>query len=463
MFTFVCVYLYRICASLLNKFERGFGDFPQDWGYVDVREGAHMFWWLHYTVADVPKHTDRPLVIWLQGGPGASSTGYGNFEELGPLDLNLKARDFTWINEVNVLFIDNPVGAGYSYVDANKYLTKDNKQIAKDLVQLMHGFYERLPQFKTVPLHIFCESYGGKMAAEFAYELYLAIMDGKIESNLLSVGLGDAWISPIDSTLSWAPYLLQMGFVDVDGYEKIHKSALRTQQALKDKKYFQATDLWYRTEFVLLEVTHGVDFYNVLFETGFRNTAKMSKRFELNPRKAVYDLNVLRKRTNGIDDILSVEEDEHDDVEEYDADAKLEALMRGAVADVLNIPKNVSWGSQSGAVFDTLAGDFMKPVTDIVELLLNSTTLQVIVYNGQLDLICATPGTVEWVNRLKWAGSKGYLEAPRNGFGVNNVLEGYVRSYGNFSMYWVNRAGHMVPFDNPKAMGHILRQTTNFG
>lgn len=166
----------------------------------------------------------------------------------------------------------------------------------------------------------------------------------------------------------------------------------------------------------------------------------MSKRFEINPRKAVYDLNVLRKRTNGIDGVLDFEEDEKvddDDVEEYDADAKLQALMRGAVADVLNIPKNVSWGSQSGAVFDTLAGDFMKPVTDIVELLLNTTTVQVIVYNGQLDLICATPGTVEWVNRIKWAGSKGYLEAPRNGFGVNNVLEGYVRSYGNFSMYWV--------------------------
>lgn len=164
----------------------------------------------------------------------------------------------------------------------------------------------------------------------------------------------------------------------------------------------------------------------------------MSKRFEMNPRKAVYDLNVLRKRSNGIDDVLDLEEDVvEDDIEEYDADAKLQALMRGAVAEVLNIPKNVTWGSQSGAVFDTLAGDFMKPVTDIVELLLNTTTLQVIVYNGQLDLICATPGTVEWVNRLKWTGSKGYLEAPRNGFGVNNVLEGYVRSNGNFSMYWV--------------------------
>ncbi|KAF7644517.1 hypothetical protein LDENG_00220890 [Lucifuga dentata] len=31
------------------------------WGYVEVREGAHMFWWLYYA-AD----TNLPLVMWLQ-------------------------------------------------------------------------------------------------------------------------------------------------------------------------------------------------------------------------------------------------------------------------------------------------------------------------------------------------------------------------------------------------------------
>ena len=169
-----------------------------------------MFWWLHYTIANVTDFTERPLILWLQGGPGSSSTGYGNFEILGPFDLDLKERDFTWIKTHNVLFVDNPVGTGFSYVDHKKYLTKDNKQIAKDLVELLRGFYETLPEFKTVPLHIFGESYGGKMAIEFARELYDEIQNGRIESNLVTAALGNSWISPIDSTLSWAPYLLQL-------------------------------------------------------------------------------------------------------------------------------------------------------------------------------------------------------------------------------------------------------------
>jgi serine carboxypeptidase 1 len=178
--------------------------------FIDVREGAHSFWWLHYTTALVPQATDRPLILWLQGGPGSSSTGYGNFEILGPLDLNLVERNFTWIKTHNVLFVDNPVGTGYSYVDHKKFLAKDNKQIARDLIELLRDFYNKLPAFKTVPLHIFGESYGGKMAIDFASDLYLEIKSGRIESNLISVAMGDAWISPIDSTLSWAPYLLQL-------------------------------------------------------------------------------------------------------------------------------------------------------------------------------------------------------------------------------------------------------------
>lgn len=177
---------------------------------LDVREGAHMFWWLHYTIADTAQFTDRPLILWLQGGPGSSSTGYGNFEILGPLDLDLNERSFSWINTHNVLFVDNPVGTGYSHVDHNRYLTKDNKQIARDLIELLRGFYVSQPEFKTVPLHIFGESYGGKMAIEFAHELYNEIQKGDIDSNLVTVAMGDAWISPMDSTFSWAPYLLQL-------------------------------------------------------------------------------------------------------------------------------------------------------------------------------------------------------------------------------------------------------------
>lgn len=165
-----------------------------------------MFWWLHYTTA-TPTHVDRPLILWLQGGPGSSSSGFGNFEILGPLDLDLNPRNFSWVHTHNLLLVDNPVGTGYSYVDHFRHLTKDNAQIARDLVELLRGFYETHTEFKTVPLHIFGESYGGKMAIDFAHVLYNEIKSGTIEANLVTVAMGDAWISPIDSTLSWASYL----------------------------------------------------------------------------------------------------------------------------------------------------------------------------------------------------------------------------------------------------------------
>lgn len=88
----------------------------EDWNYVEVRENAFMFWWLYgATTNDPSERVNKPLIMWLQGGPGGSSTGFGNFEELGPLTVELKPRNTTWLQAANVLFVDNPVGAGYSY------------------------------------------------------------------------------------------------------------------------------------------------------------------------------------------------------------------------------------------------------------------------------------------------------------------------------------------------------------
>lgn len=95
---------------------------------------------------------------------------YGNFEELGPLDRDLTPRNYTWVQYANVMFVDNPVGTGFSYVDENQYATT-NQQIAADFVVLLQSFYNVFPEFETVPLYIFSESYGGKMTAEIALNL----------------------------------------------------------------------------------------------------------------------------------------------------------------------------------------------------------------------------------------------------------------------------------------------------
>lgn len=68
--------------------------------------------------------------------------------------------------------------------------------------------------------------------------------------------------------LTWAPYLLEFGMVDKDGYTKIMKAANDTKKALDQGQFNEATSLWGYTEGVVLQVTDGVDFYNVMTKIG---------------------------------------------------------------------------------------------------------------------------------------------------------------------------------------------------
>jgi len=407
----------------------GVGPGEQDWGYVTVRPNAHMFYWLYYN----EQTTEQPLVIWLQGGPGASSTGYGNFEEIGIVDENLNIRNSSWVYRVNVLFIDNPVGTGFSYVDSNTAFTTNNTQIAEDLVTFTKGFLDIHPEFKNVSLYIFSESYGGKMAAEYALALDKAIKNGEVEVPLKGVALGDSWVSPIDSVLTWAPFLLHMGFVDTAGYNTINSYAQQTKAALDAGNYEMATDLWGSTEMVILRVTGGIDFYNVLYPVNGDTKSQPLTSYKDFVRKLL-----LRD------------------------DASLDNLMNTVVKKTLEIPTAVTWGGQSNNVFSYLYEDFMKPATSVVEQLLEETNLTVCVFTGQLDLIVDTPGTLLWVERLQWSGSAGWLNASRSPIVINRIIEGYKKSYQNLHFYWLLRSGHMVPTDNPAGALRMLQEITQY-
>ncbi len=75
--------------------------------------------------------------------------------EIGPLDINLKPRNTTWTQAANILFIDNPVGTGYSYVDDDSAYTTDVAEIAKDLLSLFSAFLKTHTVFQ-VPI-MYCE------------------------------------------------------------------------------------------------------------------------------------------------------------------------------------------------------------------------------------------------------------------------------------------------------------------
>lgn len=67
-------------------------------GYVIVDEtaGRALFYWLLEAAAGDP--ATAPLVLWLNGGPGCSSVGYGGLEELGAFRVNTDGRSLS-LNE----------------------------------------------------------------------------------------------------------------------------------------------------------------------------------------------------------------------------------------------------------------------------------------------------------------------------------------------------------------------------
>ncbi|KAL8515905.1 hypothetical protein ACS0TY_014564 [Phlomoides rotata] len=261
-------------------------DGSEAWGYVEVRPKAHMFWW-YYRSPNRAQHPTKPwpIILWLQGGPGASGVGIGNFEEIGPLDKFLKPRNSTWLTKADLLFVDNPVGSGYSYVEDRNLLVK--------------------------------KSYGGKFAVTLGLSALRAIDSGKLKLKLGgALALGDTWISPEDFVFSWGPLLKDVSRLDNNGL------------------YAEATNSWSELERVIISSSNSVDFYNFLLDAGMDPlplSGKMGMRGYLNS--------------------IAI-----------GAVADLSSLMNTEIKKKLNIiPQNVTWGGQSGLVFDALQGDFMRP------------------------------------------------------------------------------------------------------
>jgi serine carboxypeptidase 1 len=398
----------------------------EDWGYANVRTNAYLFWWLigaqNTTIRD-----QAPLVVWLQGGPGASSTGYGNFEEIGPLDVNLKPRQYTWAQSANLLFIDSPVGTGFSYVNSpSAYCTTDD-QVGVDLVELLKSFYAKNPSYQTLPLWIFCESYGGKESTSFAVALVKAMQAGTIKSNFKGVALGDSWISPIDFVLAYSEYLYETSEVDSVGRDKIADSAQNCLSLVNAGKWTDATNCWSNNQGVIEEASAGVDFYNILNRSGNDPSLKLSTGTESSLSRSLARMNAI-----------------------YKADP-LTDLMNGPIRQKFGIiPSNVTWGFESDAVFTMMSTAFMQPYIAQVDFLL-SQGVKVNVYSGNLDLICCTTGTTNWMNKLTWPDYKNFVNAPRNPFTAQDLVVGFSKQYKNLAFWTVFAAGHMVPADQPQA------------
>lgn len=84
--------------------------------------------------------------------------------------------------------------------------------------------------------------------------------------------MGNAWISPVDATLTWGPLLLAAGLVDKAGHDDIQAAARETERLFNEGYYSQSTQQWAATQGAVFRATFSVDFYNILTKRPWPNT-----------------------------------------------------------------------------------------------------------------------------------------------------------------------------------------------
>lgn len=212
----------------------------------------------------------------------------------------------------------------------------------------------------------------------------------------------------------------------------------KIRKALKAGKGRDATSLWLKLEDLIEKQTNGINWYNIFHD---ESPALAFRKWS---------------RTRGLMTNRAFSRGFHRHVKFFND--PLDSLMNGDLKRKLGVPDNVTWGGQSAAVFNYLSGDFMNPVVEDVERLLNSTDLKVTVYTGQLDLIVDSIGTENWVDSMNWSGMTNFIsrdkEVFRGGFGAPRA---FVKKEKNFSFYWILKAGHMIPSDADTVATEMLK------
>ena len=155
-------------------------------GYVDVsaEPGTTPGRFLHYWLveAEDADPATAPLVLWLNGGPGCSSME-GLMSEVGPLFLDkadpttLRRNPHTWARTANVLFLESPIGVGFSYTEEGTFgsgVHVNDTATAVDAEVFLRRFLTApalFPELRPNPLHIAGESYAGIYIPTLADEI----------------------------------------------------------------------------------------------------------------------------------------------------------------------------------------------------------------------------------------------------------------------------------------------------
>ncbi|KAJ6027783.1 hypothetical protein N7499_001241 [Penicillium canescens] len=425
-------------------------DSMQYTGWLDIGH-KHLFFWYFDSQNDP---VNDPLTLWMNGGPGASSM-LGLFQEIGPCLINEHGNGtfrnpWAWNRNSSLLFVDQPAGVGFSYVDEGCDIPRDSKEAAVDMHHFLQIFLSEIfPDKLSSDVHLSGESYAGKYIPYLGAEILTQNerYPQETQVNLKSCLVGNGFMSPKDTFYGyWETLCTTNPGVSTPVFNKTRCDIMATNMPrcmdVADTCIHNPdTDICNTASSVCMD---GVtSWYENESGEGGRN------RFDITG-SCVVD-NFCYKETEQIEQYLNSPAvwaalSPPDEVKEYKIES--DAVMKAF------------WTTPEGMTYSS----------DAVLLLL-SRGVHFLAYQGNLDLACNTAGSHRWANSLSWKGQvefsakslqpwiskvDGRDEVVGTTKEVRVQFDGHTKVASRFALVTVDGAGHLLPQDRPDVAFDIL-------
>ncbi|KAF8269045.1 putative carboxypeptidase S1 [Lactarius quietus] len=391
-------------------------------GYLSV--GTDMNMWFWFFEARNSSST-APLAMWLNGGPGCSSM-IGLFQENGPCTFNNLSgstpvlNPYSWNSYANMLYVDQPIGTGFSFGtdNANSTLTA-----APFVWKLLQAFYARFPKYENRKFGLFTESYGGHYGPEFALYLWGAVSGVKIP--LVALGINNGWF---DAMLQYKAYI---DYSLTNPYRSLINSS---QAALYLNKYNQRC---------LPEL-------ETCISSGTDSACKKADNTCFNQIEG----SIMAGSDFDVYDLRAPSQDPFPPV------TYISYLQNATIQS--KIGAQHAYKECSNAAYNKFVdtGDTARNFLSTLGAVLKSDT-QVLIWAGDADWICNTAGVQAVVSKLQFAQSAEFNSKSLVPYTVNGVQYGVFQTAGKLSFLNVFNAGHEVPAYQPVLSLQAFIQTLN--
>jgi cathepsin A (carboxypeptidase C) len=364
----------------------------------------------------------------------------GNLMEIGPCTFQhdnktAQLNEYSWSNNANLLFLDQPLGTGFSVSSESDYEIDNAQQASVHAFEFLLQWYELYPHFKKNKLHIFGESYAGHYIPLISDLILDYNNDPKFEFKvpLTSIGIGNG----IVDYLTQFKYFPQIACNSEKG--QLYNNTI-CDQMQRD---------WPECELRVKEC-HRTKDSNTCFEAGQFCSSKIG--FPNNQKKfSHYDIS---KECSTPESCYA----EIVNIENW--------LNLNSTRELLGI-KNTEFipfqtcNSNLNMKF-VLTGDNARPTHSSVSKLLENN-IRVLIYAGDLDYICNYLGNRAWTLSLPWKGQSDFRKLKEEYWynSNNGDLAGQVRQSDLLTYVRGFKGGHMYPSDQKENAYDLVSRWLN--